>query len=110
MSALISLQALAAVAAPCSPLAEGSASMAVSMEDSPHHAHHGAAEASEAEDDSVSDCCDSAYCSQGGCLSIPAAATDPISTAVELAQAPALAVPVSTPLYTPNRLYRPPSA
>ncbi|TDG11879.1 hypothetical protein E2F43_16055 [Seongchinamella unica] len=107
LSALVTLQSLAAVAMPCSGPGAGSASAMTSMEDSTHHAHHAADAAAEADSNA---CCDAGYCSQGGCLSIAAAASDLIPAAVELAHPPALSLPRSAPLRCPNTLFRPPSA
>lgn len=110
LSALISLQALAAVAAPCSSLVEGSGSMAISMDDSSHHAHHAAADRAEAPEGSAGNCCDDAYCSQGGCLTLPAATSEVLASTVELARTAPAVISGSVPRHKPNRLFRPPSA
>ena len=105
LSALLSLQALAAVAVPCGaggPEMIGTEHMA----DMDGHAHHMSAEDSS----EAAECCDAGYCSQGGCLSLvpfsgseyEAIATNPPSVHPTLAKI--------SPLHRPNLLFRPPTA
>ncbi|RLQ22460.1 hypothetical protein DWB85_07520 [Seongchinamella sediminis] len=110
LSALISLQALATVAAPCSPAVDDGGAMATAMDDSSHHAHHGMAVADNAAGAATNDCCDAGYCSQGGCVSIAAAAGAALLHADQLSTEAPAAMAASSPLHSPNRLFRPPSA
>lgn len=110
LSALISLQALAGVAMPCFTSVEGGGSMVADMDDTSLHAHHGATDGGDTTDSDAGNCCDAGYCSQGGCLSLAAAASDRLISAVEPAHAPTPAIQFSTPQHSPTTLYRPPSA
>ena len=105
LSALLSLQALAAVAVPCGmgdPAMAGSEQMA----DMDSHAHHMSVDDSS----ETAECCDAGYCSQGGCLSLvpfsgseyEAIATNPPRVHPALAKI--------SPLHRPNLLFRPPTA
>ncbi len=105
LSALLSLQALAAVAVPCGagePEMIGTEHMA----DMDGHAHHMSAENSR---DSTN-CCDAGYCSQGGCLSlVPFAGSEYEAIATALPRIQPAVIRIS-PLHRPNLLFRPPTA
>ena len=105
LSALLSLQALAAVAVPCGtgdPAMVGSEQMA----DMDSHAHHMSAEDSS----ETAECCDAGYCSQGGCLSlVPFAGSEYEAIATALPRIQPAVIRIS-PLHRPNLLFRPPTA
>ena len=106
LSALLSLQALAAVAVPCSVADPGMIATEQSA-DMDGHAHRMPADDTQ---EGTVDCCDAGYCSQGGCLSlVPFASSEYVAiTATHLPIHPQLVK--TSPRHHPNLLFRPPTA
>lgn len=110
LSTLLSLQALMAVALPCSMSIDSGSGVIEAMDDDSHHAHHNPAATGDTAADDANSCCDAGYCSQGGCLSIAAAANDVLPAVAESTRAPSIGYTASSPLHSTSNLLRPPSA
>lgn len=108
---LVSVQALASVAVPCSLAVEIAIGEVVSEVAEAHHAHHGMSDVGDiADGEAANNCCDAGYCSQGGCLTVAAAANDALPPLARKMHAPSPPELGGTPLATPHPLFRPPSA